>query len=58
MQKEKVKMNCEKIKEICEVEGQVRLVISIGYAKEDDKIRTLPTLQKCNDIISWISGNG
>ncbi len=29
----------EKIKEICEVSGNVRLVISIGYAKADDKLR-------------------
>lgn len=30
----------------------------LANLEEDDKIRTLPTLQKCNDIISWISGNG
>lgn len=30
----------EKIKDICQLEGTVRLVITIGYAKEDDKLRT------------------
>jgi len=30
----------EKIKTICEIAGDVRLVICIGYAKLDDKLRT------------------
>lgn len=30
----------DKIKEICHLENDVRLVISVGYAKEDDKLRT------------------
>ena len=29
----------EKVKKICSVDGDVRLVISLGYAKEDDKLR-------------------
>ena len=29
-----------KIREICSLEGTVRLVIAIGYAKEGDKLRT------------------
>lgn len=29
-----------KIREICGVSGQVRLVITLGYAKDDDKLRT------------------
>lgn len=29
----------DKIKEICDLDGQVRLVICIGYAKADDKLR-------------------
>ncbi len=29
----------EKIKSICELDGDVRLVICIGYAKADDKLR-------------------
>ena len=28
-----------KIREICGIEGTVRLVITLGYAKEDDKLR-------------------
>lgn len=30
----------EKIRQICGLEGAVRLVITLGYAKEDDKLRT------------------
>ena len=29
----------EKIRQICGLSGQVRLVITIGYAKDDDKLR-------------------
>ena len=29
----------EKIREICSLEGAVRLVITLGYAKADDKLR-------------------
>ena len=29
-----------KIREICSLDGTVRLVITLGYAKEDDKLRT------------------
>ena len=29
----------QKIREICKVDGQVRLVITLGYAKDDDKLR-------------------
>lgn len=30
----------ESIREICHLDGSVRLVITLGYAKEDDKLRT------------------
>lgn len=30
----------EKIRNICELDGAVRLVIAIGYANDDDKLRT------------------
>ena len=33
-------LDCDKIKEICNLKNDVRLVISVGYAKEDDKLRT------------------
>ena len=33
-------LDCDKIKEICNLKNDVRLVISAGYAKEDDKLRT------------------
>ena len=32
-------LNEKKIREICEIEGTVRLVITLGYAKEEDKLR-------------------
>lgn len=33
-------LESDKIKEICDISGDVRLVISIGYPTEDDKLRT------------------
>ena len=32
-------LDSDKIKKICDLDGEVRLVICIGYAKEDDKLR-------------------
>lgn len=32
-------LDSDKIKEICDLDGEVRLVICIGYAKADDKLR-------------------
>lgn len=32
-------LDSDKIKNICGIDGDVRLVICIGYAKEDDKLR-------------------
>ncbi len=32
-------LDSEKIKKICSLEGEVRLVISMGYAKENDPLR-------------------
>ena len=29
----------KKIRELCDIDGDVRIVISLGYAKEDDKLR-------------------
>ena len=34
-----VSMDDEKIRQICNLDGATRLVITIGYAKEDDKLR-------------------
>ncbi len=33
-------LDSDKIMEICHLDGAVRLVITVGYAKEDDKLRT------------------
>ena len=33
-------LDSDKIKKICDIEGEVRLVICVGYAKEDDRLRT------------------
>ena len=32
-------LDSDKIKSICRLDGAVRLVITVGYAKEDDKLR-------------------
>lgn len=40
-----------KIREICKVDGQVRLVITLGYATDDDKLRT----KKRNDLSELVS---
>jgi len=32
-------LDCDKIKETCSLDGNVHLVIAIGYAKEDDPLR-------------------
>ena len=33
-------LDSDKIMDICHLDGDVRLVIAVGYAKEDDKLRT------------------
>ena len=33
-------LDSDKIKKICKLDGEVRLVITLGYAKDDDKLRT------------------
>ncbi len=33
-------LDSDKIQEVCHLEGKVRLVITLGYAKADDKLRT------------------
>lgn len=44
-------LDSDKIKEICSLNGEVRLVITIGYAKEDDKLRT----KKRKDLAELVS---
>ena len=42
-----------KIREICGMEGTVRLVITLGYAKEDDKLR--PKKRKdMDELVSFV----
>lgn len=41
----------EKIRELCNLDGTVRLVITLGYAKEDDKLR----VKKRKDIDELVS---
>lgn len=41
----------EKIRELCNLDGTVRLVITLGYAKDDDKLRT----KKRKDIDELVS---
>ena len=44
-------LDSEKIKGICSLKGEVRLVITIGYAKEGDKLRT----KKRKDLAELVS---
>ena len=41
----------KKIRELCNLDGTVRLVITIGYAKDDDKLRT----KKRKDLSELVS---
>ncbi len=43
----------EKIREICSVRGQIRLVITLGYQKDDDKLRTKKR-KDLNELVSFI----
>ncbi|MBQ9117693.1 MAG: nitroreductase family protein [Clostridia bacterium] len=42
-------LNDEEIRKICAIDGAVRLVISLGYAKDDDKLR--PKKRKKTDAL-------
>lgn len=42
-----------KIREICKVDGQVRLVITLGYATDDDKLRTKKR-KDMDELVSFI----
>ena len=44
-------LGSEKIQEICHLDGKVRLVITLGYAKTDDKLRT----KKRKDLVELTS---
>ena len=42
-----------KIREICGVEGAVRLVITLGYAKQDDKLRAKKR-KSTDELVSFV----
>lgn len=42
-----------KIREICKVDGQVRLVITLGYATDDDKLR-MKKRKDMDELVSFI----
>ncbi|MBR3987770.1 MAG: nitroreductase family protein [Clostridia bacterium] len=42
-----------KIREICDLSGQVRLVITLGYAKDDDKLRDKKR-KDMDELVSFI----
>ena len=45
------------IRSVCHIEGAVRLVIALGYAKEDDKLR--PKKRKAlSDLVKFVDGEG
>ncbi len=43
----------QKIREICKVDGQVRLVITLGYATDDDKLR-MKKRKDMHELVSFI----
>ena len=43
----------EKIRELCNLDGTVRLVITLGYAKDDDKLRTQKR-KEIDELVSFI----
>ncbi len=43
----------DKIREICGVSGQVRLVITLGYAKDSDKLRTKKR-KDMDELVSFV----
>lgn len=43
-------LDSDKICEICELEGKVRLVITLGYATEDDKLRPKKRKEICDFV--------
>lgn len=45
-------LDSDKIKDVCHLNGTVRLVITVGYAKEDDKPRTKKR-KKLTELVSW-----
>ncbi len=42
-----------KIRELCNLDGQVRLVITLGYARDDDKLRTKKR-KVLDELVSFI----
>ena len=44
----------EKIRELCNLEGTVRLVITLGYAKDDDKLRAKKR-KDFDELVSFVS---
>lgn len=45
-------LDSDKIKKICNIDGEVRLVICIGYAKADDKLRAKKR-KELSEIVSY-----
>ncbi len=43
----------EKIRNLCSLDGEVRLVIALGYAKADDKLRTKKRLG-LNELVTYL----
>lgn len=45
-------INDEKLRDVCGLERPVQLVVSIGYAKEDDKLRKKQR-KDIDELVSW-----
>ena len=46
-------LNDGKLKKLCNLDQPVRLVIALGYAKENDPLRTKKR-KNANDLITWL----
>ena len=47
----------EKIRELCNLNGTVRLVITLGYAKDDDKLR-VKKRKDIDELVSFVGSCG
>ena len=47
----------EKIRELCNLDGTVRLVITLGYAKDDDKLR-VKKRKDIDELVSFVGSCG
>ena len=49
-------LNDEEIREICHLDGAVRLVITLGYAKDEDKLR-VKKRKTMDELVKYANDN-